>query len=92
MANNFDHSDLTLHGRFVESNDGNEQYRLYVLLNGVELPVQYLDVKDYREKFDEARQNAKAQQASAQEQQEQQQSSQTTAQPSQQTEQPQQQQ
>lgn len=52
MANDYDHSDLTLHGRFTE--DG-EQYRLYVLLNGVEIPVQYLSVADYREAFEEAR-------------------------------------
>lgn len=55
MADNYDHSDLTLHGRFTE--DGS-QYRLYVLLNGVELPVQYLNVHDYREAFEEAKQNA----------------------------------
>lgn len=63
MADNYDHSDLTLHGRFT---DDGEQYRLYVLLNGVELPVQYLDVKDYREKFAEAKQNQTAQAQSAQ--------------------------
>ena len=45
------YEDLTLHGRFTE--DGS-QFRLYVLLNGVELPVQFLNVHDYREKFDEA--------------------------------------
>lgn len=66
MANDYDHSDLTLHGRFTE--DG-AQYRLYVLLNGVELPVQYLDVKDYREAFDEAKANAQQQQTTAQAQQ-----------------------
>ena len=51
----YDHSDLTLHGRYTP--DGN-QYRLYVLLNGVELPVQYLNVHDYREAFEESKQNA----------------------------------
>lgn len=50
----YDHEDLTLHGRFTP--DGT-QYRLYVLLNGVELPVQYLNVHDYREAFDEAAKN-----------------------------------
>jgi hypothetical protein len=55
MAEQFDHSDLTLHGRFT---DDGSQYRLYVLLNGVELPVQFLNVHDYREKFDEAKQKA----------------------------------
>lgn len=53
-AENYDHSDLTLHGRFTE--DGT-QYRLYVLLNGEELPVQYLNVHEYREAFDRAKQN-----------------------------------
>lgn len=53
MGENFDHSDLTLHGRFTE--DGT-QYRLYVLLNGHELPVQYLSVSDYRETFEAAKQ------------------------------------
>jgi hypothetical protein len=48
-APQYDHSDLTLHGRYTE--DGT-QYRLYVLLNGVELPVQYLNVHDYREAFE----------------------------------------
>ena len=51
MPNDYAHSDLTLHGRFTA--DG-QQYRLYVLLNGVEVPVQYLNVADYREAFDEA--------------------------------------
>lgn len=50
---NFDHSDLTLHGRYTE--DGS-QYRLYVLLNGQEIPVQYLNVHDYREAFDASKQ------------------------------------
>jgi len=49
----YDHEDLTLHGRFTE--DGT-QYRLYVLLNGHELPVQYLNVHDYRETFEAAKQ------------------------------------
>ena len=53
MSNDYDHSDLTLHGRFTP--DGT-QYRLYVLLHGVEVPVQYLNVHDYREAFEEAQQ------------------------------------
>jgi len=55
MGEKYDHSDLTLHGRFTE--DG-QQYRLYVLLNGHELPVQYLSVPDYRETFEAAKQPA----------------------------------
>ena len=51
MTDGYDYSDLSLHGKFTE--DGS-QFRLYVLLNGVELPVQYLNVHDYREKFTEA--------------------------------------
>ena len=55
MPDEYDHSDLTLHGRYTE--DGT-QYRLYVLLNDVELPVQYLNVADYREAFDASKQAA----------------------------------
>ena len=55
MSDKFDHSDLTLHGRFTE--DGT-QYRLYVLVNGQELPVQYLNVHEYREAFEAAKQPA----------------------------------
>jgi len=54
----YDHSELTLHGRFT---DDGSQYRLYVLLNGVEVPVQYLNVAEYREKFDEAAKAGEAQ-------------------------------
>ena len=53
MADNFDHSDLTLHGRYT---DDGQQYRLYVLVNGEEIPVQYLNVHDYREAFERSKQ------------------------------------
>ncbi len=55
MTDNYDHTDLTLHGRFTE--DGT-QYRLYVLLNGQEIPVQYLNVHDYREAFEASKKPA----------------------------------
>lgn len=63
MAENFDYSDLTLHGRFTE--DGT-QFRLYVLLNGEEVPVQYLNVHDYRERFDAAKQAGQNEETSEQ--------------------------
>lgn len=57
MPKYYAHTDLTLHGRFTD--DGN-YYRLFVLLNGVELPVQTLSVADYRESFEEAASSGKS--------------------------------
>lgn len=60
------HSDLTLHGRFT---DDHQYFRLFVLLNGVEVPVQTLAVHDYREAFEEADKKGSEQQSSEQQQQ-----------------------
>lgn len=51
MPNDYAYTDLTLHGRFRPSGD---YFDLFVLLNGVEVPVQTLSVADYREKFQDA--------------------------------------
>jgi len=60
----YQYTDLTLHGRVLP--DG-EHFGLFVLLNGVEVPVQTLRVSDYREKFEEA--SNKGTQAAHQQQQ-----------------------
>ena len=51
MPKDYAYTDLALHGRFTD--EGN-YFRLYVLLNGVEVPVQVLSVADYRERFEKA--------------------------------------
>ena len=51
MTTDYAYSDLTLHGRF---RPGGDFFDLFVLLNGVEVPVQTLSVADYREKFQDA--------------------------------------
>jgi len=65
MANDYTYKDLTLHGRFT---DDNNFFRLFVLLNGVEVPVQTLSVADYREKFEEAATAGSSEQPATQQQ------------------------
>ena len=65
MANDYVYENLTLHGRFRE--DG-EHFDLFVLLNGVEVLVQTLAVRDQRERFEDASHASPAQPAQTQQQ------------------------
>ena len=51
MANDYDFSDLPLHGSYTHDGD---YFTLYTELNGVRIPVQRLSVADFRELFTDA--------------------------------------
>lgn len=51
---------IPLHGRF---DDDGERFKVYMVLNGVEVPLSYLDVASHRELYDEARSKASGESA-----------------------------